>query len=69
MAIDGIRKMQLILELQELAERAFIHKLRIKKPDITDEEITAELSAWYKIRPGAEHGDGVGRPGDLSRFD
>ncbi len=59
----------MIFELQRLAERAFIYKLKEKRPEITEREILFELNKWYKIRPGAEHGDGVGRLGDPARFD
>ncbi len=65
----GIQKFQLIMELQELAERAFLYKLKLKNPNLTEKEITAELNKWYKTRPGAEYGDGVGKIGDPSRFD
>ena len=57
------------MELRRLGERAFLHKLRLKRPDITPEQENEELSNWYRIRPGAEFGDGVGRAGDMSRFD
>lgn len=66
---EGISRFQLIVELQELAERAFVHKLKASKPNLSEEEIKAELNRWYKVRPGAELGDGVGRPGNRSRFD
>lgn len=55
-------------ELQELGERAFVHKLKEQRPDITPEELRAEINRWYRIRPGAEHGDGPGRVVDPSRF-
>lgn len=66
---NGTRKFQLIMELQQLAKRAFLHKLKVKKPHLTEKEIRTELNRWYQVRPGAEHGDGVGRIGDPSRFD
>ena len=36
--------------------------LRRKHPAAGDEEIEELLRAWLRTRPGAEHGDGVGRP-------
>jgi hypothetical protein len=65
---SGIATFEMIAELQRLAERAFVYKLKQKRPDITDLQVDAELSRWYKDRPGADFGDGVGRVGDPSRF-
>lgn len=65
---NGIAKFRVISELQKLAERAFIHKLKKANPEITQQEIIAEVNRWYKDRPGAPSGDGVGRIGDPSRF-
>jgi len=36
--------------------------LRRKHPLASDAEISDLLAAWLRTRPGAEHGDGVGRP-------
>ena len=66
---NGIMRFQRIIELQELAERAFLYKLKKKSPNLTQDQISAEVYQWYRVRPGAEHGDGEGRPGDISRFD
>jgi len=60
--------MQKIDLLRQVAEQDFIAYLRLKNPEISHEEINDELRIWYRARPGAEHGDGVGRIGDLSRF-
>lgn len=65
---DSIAKFEIIGELQELGERAFIHKVKERKPDVTPEELRKEINRWYRIRPGAEHGDGSGRVGDPTRF-
>lgn len=65
---NGIATFEMFAELQELAERAFVFRLREKEPNITAEEVEVELCKWLKERPGAEFGDGVGRIGDLSRF-
>jgi len=65
---NSITKFEIIGELQELGERAFIHKLKERRPDITPEELRIEVNRWYRIRPGAEHGDGPGRVVDPSRF-
>jgi Rv0078B-related antitoxin len=36
-------------------------RLRRQYPDETDREIERRIGAWLRERPGAEHGDGVGR--------
>ena len=62
-------KFQMVVELLELSERAFIYKLLKKKPNITAEELKAEKRRWYQTRPGAKFGDGEGVVGDPRRFD
>ena len=57
------------MELLELSERAFLFKLKQRKPGLTEAETQAELKDWYQTRPGAELGDGVGVPGNPRRFD
>ena len=65
---NGIATFEMFAELQELAERAFVFRLREKDPNITAEQVELEYCKWLKERPGAEFGDGVGRVGDISRF-
>jgi len=65
---NGVARFNLLMELRRLGERAFLHKLRQKQPDLTPEQINEALSKWYRLRPGAEFGDGVGRVGDPKRF-
>jgi hypothetical protein len=36
-------------------------RLKRQYPDETDSEIERRIGAWLQERPGAEHGDGVGR--------
>lgn len=62
-------KLQIVANLLDMAERAFVYKLSKRYPDLTEAEIKSAIKTWYATRPGAEHGDGVGVPGDLSRFD
>jgi hypothetical protein len=63
-----VEQVQLILNMQQFAERAFVNKLKKKRPDITASEISKEVDKWYQDRPCAPIGDGVGRVGDPSRF-
>lgn len=65
---NRIAQFQLLMELRRLGERAFLHKLLQKYPDLTPRQINDELTKWYRIRPGAEFGDGIGRVGNLARF-
>ncbi len=65
---NSVEKFEIIGELQEFGERAFIHKVKERKPGITPEELRIEVNRWYRIRPGAENGDGPGRVVDPSRF-
>jgi len=60
--------LQIVQELLEIAERAFVYKLRKRNPEITDDAIRVAVNQWYATRPGAELGDGVGVPGDPKRF-
>jgi hypothetical protein len=41
--------------------------LRRRFPDADQQEIAARLAQWLQERPGAEHGDCVGRPVDWPR--
>jgi hypothetical protein len=50
------------LELFELGEAMLRQKLKRKHPLSSDAEIEAYIQEWLERRPGAEHGDGVGRP-------
>ncbi|MCC7309226.1 MAG: hypothetical protein IT173_16820 [Acidobacteria bacterium] len=54
--------------LNRSVEQHFIAYLRLKNPNIAEKEIVDEINLWSRARPGAEHGDGVGRIGDPSRF-
>ena len=50
------------LELFELGEAMLRQKLRRKHPLESEAEIGLRIQEWLERRPGAEHGDGVGRP-------
>ena len=61
-------KFRIVSELQRLGERAFVHKLRAKRPEISDADVSAEIARWYltKIDPSPE--EGLVRLTDLSAF-
>ncbi|HEX4959247.1 MAG TPA: hypothetical protein VF173_00315 [Thermoanaerobaculia bacterium] len=50
------------LALFEMGEAMLRQKLRRKQPEANEAEIEARVREWLARRPGAEHGDGVGRP-------
>ena len=61
-------KFRVVSELQRLGERAFIHKLKRKKPDISDSEIAAEIASWYLTKSDTSPEDGLVRRSDLSKL-
>lgn len=63
-----VAKVQIIADLQKFAERTFVYKLKKRDPYISDEGIAAAVNAWYKDRPRAPFGDGMGKIGDSTRF-
>jgi hypothetical protein len=50
------------LALFEFAEAQMRQRLRRKRPEASEEQIEAMVQEWLLHRPGAEHGDAVGRP-------
>jgi Rv0078B-related antitoxin len=56
------QKLRIALDLADLAERMMLQKLRRQHPEATESELDARLQSWMRTRPGAEHGDCVGRP-------
>jgi len=50
------------LALFEVGEAMLRQKLRRKYPQASESEIEAHVREWLERRPGAEQGDGVGRP-------
>jgi hypothetical protein len=50
------------LALFELGEAMLRQKLKRKYPQASEAEIDTQVREWLERRPGAEHGDGVGRP-------
>ena len=59
-------KLQIVIQLLEIAERAFVYKLTKRNPEMTESEIKAAVGNWYTTRPGAEFGYAVGVPGQTT---
>ena len=55
-------RLRTALDLCEMGESMRRAQLRREHPAATDDEIEALLITWLETRPGAEHGDGWGRP-------
>ena len=56
------KRFQTTLALFELGEAMLRQKLKRKYPHATEAEIDSQVREWLERRPGAEYGDGVGRP-------
>lgn len=61
-ARDAIDRLRLAFDLFSAGEALMRQNLRRRWPQANAAEIEARLSAWLSERPGAEHGDAVGRP-------
>jgi hypothetical protein len=61
------RRFRLALELFETGVDMMRQKLRREHPEWSDVEVDAQLAAWLRKRPGAEHGDAEGRPAPWPR--
>jgi hypothetical protein len=55
-------RLRITFDLCELGESMRRAQLRREHPNATDDEVEALLATWLQTRPGAEHGDGWGRP-------
>jgi hypothetical protein len=55
-------RMKMAFDLYETAEAILRQNLRRRFPGEDEASIEARIVAWLHRRPGAEHGDGAGRP-------
>lgn len=55
-------KLRAALELHEVGVALMRQNLRRRHPDEPDASLDERLTDWLRTRPGAEHGDGAGRP-------
>ena len=60
--------LQVAFDLSDFAVKVRAERHRREHPGATDDDVDAVVRAWLRDRPGAEHGDAEGRPGDLGRF-
>ena len=58
-------RLRIALDLFEIGEDVMRQNLRRAHPGESAEQIEERLSQWLLTRPGAEHGDGAGRPRSL----
>ncbi len=56
------QRLELAFDLYEAGEQIMRQNLKRRQPDAGHEEIEQRLVEWLYKRPGAELGDGVGRP-------
>lgn len=54
--------MEVALELFETAQLIMLQNLRRRYPSLDKAALEERLAEWRKQRPGAEFGDGIGRP-------
>jgi len=55
-------RFRMALDLYATGEAVMRHRIRRQHPELGEAEVEARLLEWLKARPGAEHGDAVGRP-------
>lgn len=58
----GMARLRVALELHEAGTEMKRLQLRRENPGAEEAEIQRLLAAWMSHRPGAEFGDGEGRP-------
>jgi hypothetical protein len=61
------KKLEMSLDMFAYGCDMMRESLRRAHPTAGDDAIEELLRAWLRTRPGAEHGDGVGRPGTWPR--
>jgi hypothetical protein len=57
-----LKRMQVTADLFKTAQILMRQNLRRRHPEFSDADIEESLTRWRHTRPGAEYGDGVGRP-------
>ncbi len=60
--LQVLERMRLTFDLCQTAEAMKRQSLRRRHPDLDAQEIEKLMDEWRLTRPGAEDGDGPGRP-------
>jgi len=60
--LSPAEKFRVALDLFDTGVELKRQNLRRQYPEETGDQIEARVLVWLRTRPGAEHGDGVGRP-------
>jgi hypothetical protein len=60
-------RIRLALDLYATGEALIRQRICREHPDLSPAAVEARLVVWLQIRPGAEQGDAVGRPGTWPR--
>jgi hypothetical protein len=60
-------RLDVALDLADLALEMYEAKLRREHPHLSDDEVAREVALWCRTRPGAEWGDAEGRRVDWPR--
>ncbi len=60
--LQVLERMRLTFDLCQTAEAMKRQSLRRRHPALGAQEIEKLMTEWRLTRPGAEHGDGPGRP-------
>lgn len=60
-------RLNLCFDMFELGTDMMVQKLRRQHPEASDEELRSRYVAWLHERPGAENGDGQGKPASWPR--
>lgn len=64
---EAAKHLSLAFKMYEVATEMMRDRYRHHLPNETEDEIQARVTAWLHERPGAEQGDGRGRPGTWPR--
>ncbi len=62
MSQDAAARLRLALDMFTTGEDMVRERMRRVHPDWTERQIEEQIGAWLRERPGAENGDGEGRP-------
>lgn len=65
MSSPEVQRLRTALALFDDGVDLMRQNLRRRHPDASTATIERLVAAWLRERPGAEHGDGVGRPRSL----